>query len=466
VQQRLVDLMRTVSRDFDIEEVAAAEAKINGRFEQPLPLDEGITVYRCTARLSPDGKARAYLDARRSAERAIEVKQAQHMVNRDSTRYTIELEGMRHDAEMARRRSELEGIGSARLDPRRLVALHLAKHPEDTQRAMDLLIQYERAENERAEVRDQRRAELFKFMVENNLVHAIDVDDFRADVISRIHRPDTAVELPQSSSWVDDEAPPAVAATPPAVAATPAAVEAEPPVAAEARPAADVTDTTGWDSTLGILPVYVVVEESEAVQPWIDELDAGIASLHAALAGTPAAAHRVRLSVLGFADDVTVHRALAAPREDDPRPRFTARGGTRYGNLFADLLIRIPADIAALKAQDETVHRPTVFVLTAGRPTNGADWRALHARLVDRDVLSSAPTIVACGVGKADADTITKLATQPQGAFVAGPDADVRDSIRRFFAALVHSVLQSGMALGMGRQELVVEKPEGFRMAG
>ncbi|WP_260604092.1 hypothetical protein [Streptomyces sp. WAC00469] len=45
------------------------------------------------------------------------------------------------------------------------------------------------------------------------------------------------------------------------------------------------------------------------------------------------------------------------------------------------------------------------------------------------------------------------------------PGAQLGESIARFFTALTKSVVESGNAVASGQAELVVEKPEGFRLA-
>ena len=63
------------------------------------------------------------------------------------------------------------------------------------------------------------------------------------------------------------------------------------------------------------------------------------------------------------------------------------------------------------------------------------------------------------------ARTIVKVATQPDFAFVSVPGADIGAAIAKFFIALTASVIQSGRSLTSSNPELIVEQPEGFRMA-
>jgi uncharacterized protein YegL len=218
--------------------------------------------------------------------------------------------------------------------------------------------------------------------------------------------------------------------------------------------------------TLGhLLPVYVLADESGSMSSHVGDLNAGMASLHRALLGEPMAAAKVRFSVLGFSNSVTERLILADLRSEGSLPHLTAGGGTSYEAAFDALLARIPQDVHTLKSQGYRVHRPAVFFLSDGQPNHGEDWLGSHRRLVDRTATKAAPNIIACGIGDAQAQTILSVATQPEFAFISVPGAQLGESIAKFFTALTKSVVESGNAMASGNAELVVEQPEGFRLA-
>lgn len=217
--------------------------------------------------------------------------------------------------------------------------------------------------------------------------------------------------------------------------------------------------------TLGqLLPVYVLVDESGSMNPYVGDLNAGMASLHQSLLGEPMAAAKVRFSVLGFSNVVTERLILADLRAENELPPLTANGGTSYKAAFDALLRRIPQDVQTLKSQGYRVHRPAVFFLSDGQPNYGEDWEATHRQLVDRATTKAAPNIIACGIGEAQERTILSVATQPQFAFISLPGAQLGPAIAKFFTALTKSVVESGNAMASGSAELVVERPEGFRI--
>lgn len=214
-----------------------------------------------------------------------------------------------------------------------------------------------------------------------------------------------------------------------------------------------------------LLPVYVLADESGSMAHCIDEVNAGMKSLHVALLGEPMAAAKVRFSVLGFGSGVTEHLVLADLRSEAHLPELSAGGGTNYEAGFGALARRIPEDVRALKAQGYRVHRPAVFFLSDGQPTCGEEWRETHRRLVDRSVTPAAPNVIAFGIGHARAETILSVATQQQFAFVSIQGSQLGEAIAQFFTALTKSLVATANSMTTEHPELVVEKPEGFRLA-
>lgn len=214
-----------------------------------------------------------------------------------------------------------------------------------------------------------------------------------------------------------------------------------------------------------LLPVYVLADESGSMGSSMGELNDGLASLHESLLGEPMAAAKVRFSVLGFSDDVVVRSHLVDLRHAEGLPELVSRGRTNYTAVFNALLGQIPQDVATLKSQQYQIHRPAVFFLSDGQPSDGTQWHKPHRQLTDRAVTPAAPNIIACGIGDAEAQTVLNVATAPEFAFVAIRGVDVGQAIARFCTALTKSIVASGRSLGSQNPELVVDRPEGFHMA-
>ncbi|MEU1782644.1 hypothetical protein ABZ545_24630 [Streptomyces abikoensis] len=216
-----------------------------------------------------------------------------------------------------------------------------------------------------------------------------------------------------------------------------------------------------------LLPVYVLADESGSMALHMGDLNAGLASLHQALLGEPLVASKVRFSVIGFSDDVSERLPMVDLRFVEAIPRLAASSTTSYQAAFTDLLTRIPRDVQALKAQQYQVHRPAVFFLSDGQPTDDddEDWLAAHARLTDRTVTRAAPNIIAFGIGDAEPGAILQVATRSDFAYVSIPGANVGDSIAKFSTELTHSIVTSAATLGTHQPQLQVSPPQGFTLA-
>jgi uncharacterized protein YegL len=218
------------------------------------------------------------------------------------------------------------------------------------------------------------------------------------------------------------------------------------------------------ESRGNVLPVYVLADESFSMRRHIDQLNKGLAELHDALLGEPMAAAKVRFSVLGFADDVKQRSRLADLRRETKIPKLSTRGRTDYGRAFADLRRRLPVDVRHLKSEGYRVHRPAVFMLTDGQPTDHT-WRDQYELLIDRDRTPGAPNIIVCGIGDARPETILEIATSADFAFVAMAGVDIGVAIAQFCTALTKSIIDSAPVGGPQPPRLVVQQPTGFSMA-
>jgi uncharacterized protein YegL len=214
-----------------------------------------------------------------------------------------------------------------------------------------------------------------------------------------------------------------------------------------------------------LLPAYVAADESGSMAPFRTQLADGLASLCDGLRAEPMIAAKLRLTVLGFSDDVQERLALCDLRTESRLPEVVIRGGTNYGAVFEELLRRIPEDVALLREQQYRVHRPVVFFLSDGQPTDGPGWKERHAALVDRDRTKVAPNIIACGVGDARAETMVEVATRTEFAFLARSGVPIGTAVAEFFHSLTASLVASGQALDSGTPELVVRRPDEFTVA-
>ncbi|MCP3810860.1 hypothetical protein NLX62_00650 [Mycobacteriaceae bacterium Msp059] len=211
-----------------------------------------------------------------------------------------------------------------------------------------------------------------------------------------------------------------------------------------------------------VLPIYFVADESGSMQPYVDELNQGLVSLHDALQRESFAAAMVRFSVIGFAETAETYLEPEDLRNLSTMVPLRARGLTSYCAAFDQLTYRVSVDVPALKDQGYIVHRPAVFFLTDGLPSHNEDWRSARAGLLAQP---AAPNIVAFGIGDADAAVVREVATKPHFAYVAARGIDTGTALSEFITSLTQSVISSGQAFASGSAELQVEKPEGFTLA-
>lgn len=502
VYGHLADVLRRFARGFAIDEAARAEAWINQQTAPEMVLPEGITIYRCVVELHPDSAARGYVESLTKARRDLHLGTTQHTAAVAEARHLSTIADMELRAKLAREQAEQEAalareaerrrvLGTAPFDIDRLISQHLVMHPEDTAKAVEMRSSWELAVAGRQELFDERSVEVFKFMVANDLIQPADVEVIRQQALHRVQ----GAAVPGGGS----SALPPVHWGSPAVGAgpAPAALVQGPalPVPDQAAPAPDrivpgqvqatvVTGNVagpprttpvpgpaapgpaqrpaGAGPAPGVLPVYVVVDESMAVAGCVDVLNSGLRSLHAALLTPPAVSDGIRLSVLGSAGEPVVHLPAAEVEWGTRLPPLTVRGGARHDLTFERLLTVIPADVERLKLRHESVRRPVLFVLLAGPAEDDRRWQDAVRVLTDPGTPYH-PTVVWVGIGKADGGTVRPVAGRPELAFVAPSDTDLPQAAEQFGVLLQNAVLHLARGLASGRLDLLVECPPGLR---
>ena len=237
----------------------------------------------------------------------------------------------------------------------------------------------------------------------------------------------------------------------------PAPVSGPADLAAPPRPAAG--------QVIGqVLPIYFVGDESHSMRgDPIAAVSHGLVDLRDEVATHPLIGKKVRFGIITFADTAETRLELSELSEDLVLPTLSTRGrGTSYASAFEALRHTIPADIALLKVSGFQVHRPVVFFLSDGQPTEKeSKW---HERLDDlKDpAFKERPNILAFGVGDADPKVIQQLASSPTHAFMMREGVSTAGAIAEFAASMLHSMVSSAERLDHGEQTLEFEKPEGF----
>ncbi len=220
------------------------------------------------------------------------------------------------------------------------------------------------------------------------------------------------------------------------------------------------------DSTKAtVLPIYFVADESSSMEDVVADLNAGLKELLDAMHLETMAAAKVRLTIIGFSNDARCYLELADMREITSMPELTSSGATSYAAAFNELYNRIDSDVDRLKGQGYSVHRPAVFFLTDGAPTDPEhEWRNSLSQLKDPS-FKRRPNIMAFGIGNAQPEIIIQVASQTDFAYVAAGSHTVGQAISDFCTVLVQSIVSSGNAAASGQAQLQVERPQGFVLA-
>ena len=432
VYAHLADEFRKITRKYDIEDSELAETEIVSRFDVDDILPDGITVFYVAPRLRPDEKASRYLQDKKEAERRVHVARVEHQVALQSARQRGELDRMNREFEREMAELEFRRLEGRALDAYEIVRHHLARHPEDTEGALDLIVKHRRAWMEHQEQYNKRTADLFQSMVDSKLVQAADMEKLLPQMLSQLGIVPTPVpvEATVGSDWSE----------PPVFAA------AEDPVGVSPPPA-------------GVQPVYLVLDESAQAEEVLPHVSDELPGMLTAIAGD-AAAPGIRLAVLGYDRHVTELMPLGAVNAAARTPRLTAGDTAAYAVLFAALGDRIDADLAAVPAGQQ-VNTPMVYVLCAS--TADDNWTVARHRLTDPDLHPRPPEIMAFGVGDAPPDLVAGIASDSSEAFLAAPGSDPAAAIQHFAEFVVHDVLKRA---GQPDRDHNGPPPDGFSPAG
>ncbi len=230
------------------------------------------------------------------------------------------------------------------------------------------------------------------------------------------------------------------------------------------EPVAPLPRAAAGPGTGQVLPIYFVGDESHSMRGApMSAVNQGLIDLRDEVAMHPLIGKKVRFGIITFADTAQTRLELAELSEELILPTLAPRGrGTSYAAAFEALRQIIPGDVALLKGSGYQVHRPTVFFLSDGLPTEQEDaWQGRLGDLKDGG-FRERPNILAFGVGDADPQVIQQLATTPSYAFMMSEGVSTAGAIAEFATSMLNSMVSSAERLDRGEQTIEFEKPEGF----
>jgi hypothetical protein len=163
----IIHKMRSISREYDVEESAAAELAINQAIADESH-DIGVKLNRSIIRLSLDEDARAHIRKLRQIER-----------DKEHERRAAELERQRDELELVRIGMKVDFYSPLiRKCLWELLALQLTKRPEDLETVAQMLIQQRQAELD-------RQLNTLRIMLEDDALEGFQMEEASKIVLQR-----------------------------------------------------------------------------------------------------------------------------------------------------------------------------------------------------------------------------------------------------------------------------------------
>lgn len=219
-----------------------------------------------------------------------------------------------------------------------------------------------------------------------------------------------------------------------------------------------------------LLPFYVVVDVSYSMSgKKLDAANKILPEIVDALAENPILSDKVRVGLIDFSNDAKVQLPLCDVLDPSLRmPTLSVRGGTSYVAAFDLLRTELAANIHQLKVDGFLVHRPAVFFLSDGLPTDDEhEWKTAFAKLVGEKAY---PNVIPFGVDEADGRTLQALIHPSTGGkqmrmYLMDKGEDAARAITAMAEIMISSVIQSGHSLSQGASGIMLpsddEVPKG-----
>lgn len=210
-----------------------------------------------------------------------------------------------------------------------------------------------------------------------------------------------------------------------------------------------------------LLPFYVVADVSYSMSgKKIAAANQILPKTVDALAQNPILSDKVRIGLVDFADDARVQLPLCDVLEPTLTiPTLRVRGGTSYAAAFRLLRAEIAANIKQLKGDGYLVHRPAVFFLSDGQPTDkDSVWRTAFSDLVGE---TAYPNFIPFGVENADGNTLQALIHPSSGdkqmrMFLMNKGEDAAQAITSMAEIMISSVIESGHSMSQGKSGVLL----------
>jgi uncharacterized protein YegL len=217
-----------------------------------------------------------------------------------------------------------------------------------------------------------------------------------------------------------------------------------------------------------LLPFYLVIDVSYSMEG--EKLQAAnniMPELVDTLAQNPIISDKIRFGLIDFADDAHVQVPLCDLLELRQLPGLTCRGGTSFAAAFRKLREEITVNVEQLKSDNFSVHRPAVFFVSDGQPTEAEhEWRDAFRDLTEYDRQTRTgfamyPNVIPFGIQGAE-PTIMKSLIHPSSGnkrmqmYLQSDGTSAGQAVRALAEILITSVLASGTGMADGGSGIVL----------
>ncbi len=224
-----------------------------------------------------------------------------------------------------------------------------------------------------------------------------------------------------------------------------------------------------------LLPFYLVVDVSfsMSLEGRLDAANRILPAVLDALTDAPILSDKVRFALIDFSGDAQLQLPLCdLLGKNVTVPQLSVRRtGTSYSAAFRLLRHEIEANVKQLKADGFAVHRPAVFFLSDGEPTDTlAEWKPAFADLTRYDKATGQgfpmyPNFVPCGVADADPRCLQSLIHPRTGPkemkmYLMDEGQNPADAISSIAEVLISSMLESGMSMADGGSGMFLPRAE------
>jgi hypothetical protein len=243
----VINLMRRISRKYEIEECHIVEHEIN-RVASGVPIqlrDVGISIDYVSAHVTLDQAAQQYLQNQAQIDRAIDLQKRDHARQKDALQHSQELEN-----------EQMSAIASGVQGEFGLITMHLRHHPEEALQVLHLLHSRQQELEQLQAARFGNSAEMFSKMLDAGLLQNIDTEEIRDAVLRNIMTTVTGMAQTPKTALYDVASVPlnadlqtAVSASVPHGSALPAQtanIPGKPYPGGDVAASGDPSGVTGW----------------------------------------------------------------------------------------------------------------------------------------------------------------------------------------------------------------------------